>query len=626
MRARAVALCLAIWIGNLAFAHAAVDAVEARLQLIERLADRHPTRAAREFQALTASGAPLDERARLRMDVARVWISGALDSPGDTLAMIERTLPALRSADDAGLLAKALVVQARTLDFLNRGADALEASAAAYEQAQRAANVETQIEALVDRAGFLAARSDFRGATSALESAEQMAARAPSQRAIANVAYYNGWLAGVIGDHGRAVDMFRLAVSAYRADDDLSNAADTLAGLGIALIRNQRSGEALEFLSESVRLFEQLDDERGVAIAEAPRAVALASAGRSTEALAASDRSLRILRPHRSGEELLFALLWRAQMANLLARSQLALDALAEVRPHAEKTENALARIRFLRESATALAAAGRHRDANLALEDLMRRESDFNDQRLSRQLAAQRGQLESQRLAQEVELLRREADAGKEALAAAERASRLQVAVIVLGAALIAAALYGLWHQVGARRRMAALAALDHLTGTLNRRRISELGQQSLAACRDDGRDFSVLLLDLDHFKRINDQSGHAAGDRALQVITTEMKKHLREADHLGRYGGEEFAVVLPGADTNEAHAVAERLRVAVAALPASAFGADNGLTLSGGIAVAHANDADFAALIERADRALYRAKDAGRDRIEVAQLAAAY
>ncbi|HXF45059.1 MAG TPA: GGDEF domain-containing protein, partial [Burkholderiaceae bacterium] len=355
-------------------------------------------------------------------------------------------------------------------------------------------------------------------------------------------------------------------------------------------------------------------------VAEAPRAVALAALGRGGEAIAASDRALAVLRPLASGEELLFALLHRAQAANALGRPQLALAALEEVRPHATGTENVLARLAYWRESAAALAAVGRYEEAYGALAELTTRERDHNEQRLVRQLAAQRGQIESRQLARDNELLRREGEANRQAIAALARASQLQNLVIVLGAVIAVAAGAGLWWQRRLNRRIAALAATDDLTGALNRRRIGQIGQQAFDAFRSLGQPLAVALLDLDYFKAINDRHGHAIGDAVLRAVAAALARHLRATDRLGRYGGEEFAVILPRADEREAAAVVDRLRTAVEALRLDQHGVHAQLTLSAGVALASAADRSFDDVLQRADAALYRAKEGGRNRVQLA------
>jgi len=129
------------------------------------------------------------------------------------------------------------------------------------------------------------------------------------------------------------------------------------------------------------------------------------------------------------------------------------------------------------------------------------------------------------------------------------------------------------------------------------------------------------MLLLDVDHFKRINDQLGHAAGDRALARIGEIIARTVREDDLAGRFGGEEFIVLMRDAERETALTVAERLRVAVEASGIAYFDGTP-ITMSIGVAFSRANDRSGEAIIERADGALYQAKDRGRNRVVEAPL----
>jgi diguanylate cyclase (GGDEF)-like protein len=601
-------------------AHAGDAALAAQLARAEHVADRHPRAAAKLLDELLAQQPKLDERERLWVEMIRILISVSLDAPGESQALIERNLPALRALGDQAWLAQAVQLLAHSLSFQGRASEALEVNGEALALADVAGVPAVRIETMCDRVGMLLTKHRFEEAFALMERAARLAREFPSHRSNAIVAWANARLATVLGDRARVIEFQRLSVEAYRADDMPSSAADALIGLGLALLRDDRPAEALAPLDESVRLFESLGDPRGVAIAEAPRGIALAATGRGAEALRASDRALSILSAHTDSEELLFARLDRARVANLLQRYDLALQALDQARPQVERDQEPTAQQIYARESARAFAATGRWREAYAASVALQEYETRLSDARLARQLAAQRGQLESERLARENESLRREGQATRRALDALEREARMQTLLGAFGAALIIAALIGLWWQRQINRRIAHIAATDELTGAFNRRRIVEIGKEAFGAFRAVGAPVAVALVDLDHFKSINDRYGHSVGDAALRVVAETLKKNLREADRLGRYGGEEFAVVLPHATAAEAAAVAERLRAAIAALPRDILGIDGALTLSVGVAIAAANDADFDAIVVRADQALYRAKENGRNRVEIA------
>lgn len=166
-------------------------------------------------------------------------------------------------------------------------------------------------------------------------------------------------------------------------------------------------------------------------------------------------------------------------------------------------------------------------------------------------------------------------------------------------------------------RAELETLAATDPLTGVLNRRMLEELVGNLLAESRRHGRSLSVLLLDIDRFKDINDRYGHDAGDQALRALALTARELLRPGDLIGRIGGEEFLVVLGAAGEHEAVQVAERLRLSVAALDLRHDGARLPLSISIGVATLSPYTRDFPDLVRNADQAMYAAKRGGRNRV---------
>ncbi len=178
------------------------------------------------------------------------------------------------------------------------------------------------------------------------------------------------------------------------------------------------------------------------------------------------------------------------------------------------------------------------------------------------------------------------------------------------------------LLREVEAARQAAQhLAWNDALTGLMNRRRFTEVVEAAIGAARGDGRPLSAVLLDLDDFKRINDRHGHAGGDALLRAVAQAVADCVREGDCVARWGGEEFAVLLPGADADVAAMVMQRVRAGVAALRLSVDGVEVGCTASIGVATLH--DGGFDELFVRADRAMYRAKRCGKNRVMLAEAA---
>lgn len=158
-----------------------------------------------------------------------------------------------------------------------------------------------------------------------------------------------------------------------------------------------------------------------------------------------------------------------------------------------------------------------------------------------------------------------------------------------------------------------------DPLTGLYNRLSIQELPE--IVKCQDVQGDTTLVLLDIDHFKSVNDNYGHAAGDAAIKRCADLIRGTFRDDDFIARIGGEEFIVLLPGKNVNYAYRLAEKLRKAMEAEPLTFQGKSIKLTASFGIGISHGmvDSHTFPHLLERADMCLYRAKTTGRNRIEV-------
>jgi diguanylate cyclase (GGDEF)-like protein len=157
-------------------------------------------------------------------------------------------------------------------------------------------------------------------------------------------------------------------------------------------------------------------------------------------------------------------------------------------------------------------------------------------------------------------------------------------------------------------------MAETDQLTGIANRRRISAELEMEIANSTKHGRPLAVAIFDIDHFKQINDRFGHHVGDEVLKRVATDAERELRSDDMLGRFGGEEFVILFPGAGSNIALMVAERVRRTI-----EAGGANPSVTVSIGVAE-FAEGETAETILRRADEALYAAKADGRNMLRLA------
>lgn len=201
----------------------------------------------------------------------------------------------------------------------------------------------------------------------------------------------------------------------------------------------------------------------------------------------------------------------------------------------------------------------------------------------------------------------------------------QLAIMLITLGITSIAGGLTAtnlltsrLGKQVSAaNEQLRRIAVTDPLTGILNRRAAIERLELEFARARRTNSPLSLITMDLDNFKRINDRHGHPAGDCALVEFVERLRESLRPYDIFGRMGGEEFLVVAPGARLNQAAAVAERALDKLRSAPLTGCALNVTLTASAGVVQMLETDPDCDALMTRADRALYAAKNGGRDRV---------
>ena len=168
-------------------------------------------------------------------------------------------------------------------------------------------------------------------------------------------------------------------------------------------------------------------------------------------------------------------------------------------------------------------------------------------------------------------------------------------------------------------REKLERLANFDSLTGLYNRRAILDKLHELINLVNRYKEDFSLSMLDIDHFKKVNDHYGHLTGDEVLEEIAVLIRRNIRETDIVGRYGGEEFIIILPKTNLSSAWVVAERLRSIIekTEMKDSAGNAFT-ITVSQGL-VGWERDEDAASLISRADEALYKAKEKGRNRVQI-------
>src|SRR6185503_18101137 len=235
------------------------------------------------------------------------------------------------------------------------------------------------------------------------------------------------------------------------------------------------------------------------------------------------------------------------------------------------------------------------------------------------REVAQLRVQFENDQEKQKIALLEKDKKLAQEQIIGQRRTTQL-VAIAGLTGLVIALFLgYALFSNRRHRAELIRLAERDELTGLLNRRAIVRKAVELLSRAREAKGTLVIGLIDLDHFKSINDRFGHAVGDQLLQRLAIALRTSLHTREVFGRYGGEEFLVLFPDTSIDQARQAAERLRLALREQRMRVDDEDVSVTMSLGLAGYESGDVLFDQVARRADIALYVAKTQGRDRVEV-------
>jgi diguanylate cyclase (GGDEF)-like protein len=269
---------------------------------------------------------------------------------------------------------------------------------------------------------------------------------------------------------------------------------------------------------------------------------------------------------------------------------------------------------------ARANAALHNYRDAYSDLTEYARRFATANNAERAQAAAAMRARFETDREIERNAQLKHELEVSREQSQRQARELRWNAVAVIAGVVVITLLIYFLVVNRRYRQQLVKLANQDALTGLANRRRTAELAIAALAGAGAAHDPLTIAIIDMDHFKIINDRCGHATGDFVLKEFARLSREALRDSDVLGRWGGEEFLLVMPNATLEFALASLERMRTLVFGIHLPASGAGLRVSFSAGLAVNLRHGRSLDEMIARADSALYAAKNEGRDLVRVA------
>jgi diguanylate cyclase (GGDEF)-like protein len=424
-----------------------------------------------------------------------------------------------------------------------------------------------------------------------------------------------------MGDYTQA-----LALNQERIDWDTAH--DARMALSVSRFMRGQILKTMENYKDAIVEFDQarslsvaLHDPQGVAFADQRICEAHIELGQLTAAQGECSNALKIFGKAHSEDSIKETKVLQARIDLGLGHPELALPIMNQVLDHGGVDLPPRIVGSVYRWRARVNAALHDYREAYDDLQEYLDRYTAANDAERVKQAGALRARFETDREIERNASLKRELETTLEQSNRQAQQLRWNTFAAVAGFWIIALLIYFLISNRRYRAQLVQLASQDSLTGLPNRRRTLELALAAIRTASTTRKPLTIAIIDMDHFKAINDRCGHAAGDHVLKEFARAGREALREKDILGRWGGEEFLLLMPETPIELALGSLERLRTLVCGirLPAGADGLQ--VSLSAGLASYDDTVKSFEDLIARADAALYHAKEEGRDLIRLAE-----
>jgi len=573
-------------------------------------------------QALPLLQRPQDTPLRLKALALQCWTSaGSAEGPA-LVAMAERGMAQARAAGDGHAYADLRVCRGYGHDSARQEEPALADYDFGVAEGRRLRDAHVLAVALMMRGELRYYRGELGGALEDFNEAYALYSRlgVPSRIRHMLTDIANLYADERVAQYDRAIEYYRQVLASNQAIGAHANVATGYYNLASTLERKGDLSAALGYYRRALEVERRLGDAAEIAECQRAIGVVLGKLGRPGEALGELDGALAYFQRAADVEQTARTRLSRAVVLRRLGRPADALRDLDAAAARFEPTHNDRYLERLQAERAQALADLGQWEPAFQARTAQIELQGALNARLREETTSRLRVQFDAEKKETENRVLLRENALRGRALRDAARIRRLQTAVIALAVVIAGILAYLAIRHLRTARLMRDMALTDELTRLPNRRHLLQVAGERVDYARQGTGPLSVLALDIDHFKRINDTFGHEVGDRVLHRVAETCRAALRQGDVIGRTGGEEFVVVMPGADARVAVEVAERLRGAVERAEWSELDPRLRVTVSVGATQWEPGDADFAAVARRADESLYHAKEAGRNRIVLA------
>jgi diguanylate cyclase (GGDEF)-like protein len=605
---------LALFCLILIFAQANVVAASTTADLLAQareLLGESPQDALKIIQDLEAQG-PLDTNAKMEADLIRCGYYVDNDDAKEALKIVtawtETKIRSLSKEDQLQLQLCHASAEEKLGKFI--------LAESSYKQILSQSRAEKmkliEAETLLNLGQLHGYQGDFTEALTSLQNAQNLFYELELPNKLRITLNSIAILYGRMGEDKKAVEYFTEVLEKNKASGKKRNVAVVLYNLGRRYQSLKDFAKAENSYEESIAIHTELGNETSQALVLRALGSIYNETGKPAQALQALNQALGILSSKnrvksQAGLHLELAISYR-----LLNKSDKALAELEQAETLSEGSNSPIT-IRDITEERSRIYVQMRDwQNAYVQLHKYKTISDQILNNQKENQLSRIQLKFETAHQEQANQLLRTE-------LETASRLQILQMAVIALGALLLGIGAFFAIRQVRLARQMKNLALTDELTQLPNRRHILTYGQEALRTCKEQGKPFSVLIFDIDHFKRVNDSFGHAVGDQVIKRIATVSKSLLRQADRVGRIGGEEFLIILPFTGPEAARDVAERIRDRVARTDMTDLELSLNVTISIGVCGCNDQLRPLDYLMNLADEALYQVKQNGRNGVRL-------
>lgn len=589
----------------------ATETLTSRLLELEELAVDQFAKADAEFQLLLKTVSEPEQL--LRVQQSYCWVIAAQE-PARGLQLAEEYK---KQQQDLLWQLRFLLCAAYAKELQDKTAEAM----LDYQRVLSYKEVETDPElhakALVLRGEHYALNAAYADALVDLQKAYQLElthGTKARQNYVAN-ALANLYSDSAVGDYDQAITLYQKSLEHWQSSGNLQGQATALFNLGGTYESAGQFELALGYLKQALAIDQKRGDLDEIAYDKRSVARVLTKSGQGEQALVLLNEAIAHYQSSANAQMLAYCQLSRAISYRTLKRYPEARQDFESAMTYFEKKPDLRFEALLFKEYALLLADMQQWQEAYKVQQRQQQKDAEIQQQLLDQRTSRLKVQLQTEQIQREKIELEVKNAAQLQDLADAEKLRFWQYLALCCALLLVLAMSLLFIRQRALSAQLKDMALTDELTHLPNRRHTLALAQQLW----QQRQAFSVLAVDIDFFKRINDQFGHAAGDQVLQKVAYCLRQELRPVDKLGRVGGEEFLILLPGTELDSAKAIAQRLCDAVAALQWPQLDSSYLVTISLGVAQLR-QQKDFMQLWCSADQALYKAKQNGRNRTELA------